>query len=140
MRRPDFHRVSLILEMTITHMKSLATSFPIPHIIGHVLMGGTEQMRHAAFVWQESAHMRATQMTHMPSLKPLPIRIPRFRREKKYTPKVFSALKTQVPQQAKKRFGVYQKAWSQGKRRTKSIYTKEPPRCLWGTSSQGIGV
>ena len=30
-------------------------------------------------------------------------------REKTYTPKVFSALKTQVPQQAKKRFGVYQK-------------------------------
>ena len=31
--------------------------------------------------------------------------------------KVFSALKTQVPQQAKKRFGVYQKACFKGKRR-----------------------
>ena len=33
-----------------------------------------------------------------------------------YTPKVFSALKTQAPQQAKKRFGVYQKACFQGKK------------------------
>ena len=32
-----------------------------------------------------------------------------FGREK-YTPKVFSALKTQVSQQANNRFGVYQKA------------------------------
>ena len=37
---------------------------------------------------------------------------------KKYTPKVFSALKTQVPQQAIKRFGVYQKASFQGKEKT----------------------
>ena len=36
---------------------------------------------------------------------------------KKYTPKGFSALKTQVPQQAKKRFGVYQKACFQGRRK-----------------------
>ena len=36
---------------------------------------------------------------------------------KKYTPKVFSALKTQVPQQPKKRFAVYQKLVFKGKRR-----------------------
>ena len=35
---------------------------------------------------------------------------------KKYTPKVFSALKTQVPQQAKKRFGVSRKACFQGEK------------------------
>ena len=47
---------------------------------------------------------------------------------KKYTPKGFSALKTQAPQQAKKDFGVYQKACFQGKRR-KNAYT---PKSLQG--------
>ena len=47
---------------------------------------------------------------------------------KKYTPKVFSALKTQVPQQAKKRFGVYQKACFQGKKK-ENTYT---PKSLQG--------
>ena len=46
----------------------------------------------------------------------------------KYTPKVFSALKTQVPQQAKKRFGVYQKACFQGKKK-ENTYT---PKSLQG--------
>ena len=41
---------------------------------------------------------------------------------KKYTPKVFSARKTQVPQQAKKRFGVYQKACFQGKKKEIHIH------------------
>ena len=45
-----------------------------------------------------------------------------FSEGKKYTPKMFSALKTQVPQQAKKRFGVYQKACFQGKKEGKYIY------------------
>ena len=41
---------------------------------------------------------------------------------------MFSALKTQVPQQAKKRFGVYQKACSQGKKK-ENTYT---PKSLQG--------
>ena len=44
--------------------------------------------------------------------------------KKKYTPKVFSALKTRVPQQAKKRFGVYQKACFQEKRREIHIHQR----------------
>ena len=52
---------------------------------------------------------------------------------KKYTPKLFSALKIQVSQQAKNRFGVYQKAGFNGEKRGKYIYTKEASRCLWGT-------
>ena len=47
---------------------------------------------------------------------------------KKYPPKVFSALKTQVPRQAKKRFGVYQKACFQGKQK-ENTYT---PKGLQG--------
>ena len=43
-------------------------------------------------------------------------------RREKYAPKVFSALKARVPQQAKKRFGEYQKACFQGKRK-KRTYT-----------------
>ena len=42
-----------------------------------------------------------------------------IRRGKKYTPKVFSVRKTQVPQQAQKRFGVYQKACFQGTKKDK---------------------
>ena len=42
--------------------------------------------------------------------------------------KVLSALRTQAPQQAKKRFGVYQKACFQGKRR-QNVYT---PKSLRG--------
>ena len=53
--------------------------------------------------------------------------------------KVFSALTTQVPQQATKRSGVLQKDCSQGKKRKIHIYTKEPSRCLWGTPSRSIG-
>ena len=47
---------------------------------------------------------------------------------KKYTPKVFSALKTQAAQQAKQGFGVYRKACFQRKRR-KNAYT---PKSLQG--------
>ena len=47
---------------------------------------------------------------------------------KKYTPEVCSALKTQVPQQAKKRFGVYQKACFQWKKK-ENTYT---PKSLQG--------
>ena len=57
--------------------------------------------------------------------------------------KVFSAPKTQLPQQAEKRFGVYQKAcFRLSSRLTEGnyIYTKEPLRCLWGTPSCSIGV
>ena len=46
----------------------------------------------------------------------------------KYTPKVFSGLKIQVPQQAKKRFGVYPKASFQGKKK-ENTYT---PKSLQG--------
>ena len=49
------------------------------------------------------------------------------RREKKYTPKVFSALKTQVPQQAEKGFCVHQKACFQGKR-MENTYTPKVPK------------
>ena len=45
-------------------------------------------------------------------------------RRKKCTPKVFSGLKTQVPQQAKKRFGVYHKACFQGKKK-ENTYTRQ---------------
>ena len=55
-------------------------------------------------------------------------RVTGARREKTYTPKVFSALKTQVPQQAKKRFAVYQKACFQG-RKKENTYT---PKSLQG--------
>ena len=44
------------------------------------------------------------------------------RRENTYTPKLFSAQKTQVPQQAKKRFGVYQKLVFKRKRRKIHIH------------------
>ena len=54
---------------------------------------------------------------------------------KKYTPKMFSALKTQVPQQQQPG----KKLVFRGKR-GKNIYTKEPSRCVWGTSSHSIGV
>ena len=50
---------------------------------------------------------------------------------KKYTPKVSSALKTQVPQQAKKRFGVYQKACLQGKKK-ENTYTPKRPQGVRG--------
>ena len=46
------------------------------------------------------------------------------RREKTYTPKVCSALKTQVPQPAKQRFGVYQKACFQGKEKENTCTPK----------------
>ena len=52
------------------------------------------------------------------------IRIAALWRENNYTPKVFSALKTQVPQQAKNRFGVFQKPCFQGKRRKISIHQR----------------
>ena len=52
----------------------------------------------------------------------------------KYTPKVFSALKTQVPQQAKKRFGVYQKACLQG-RKKENTYT---PKNLQGVCGEPL--
>ena len=65
----------------------------------------------------------------------------RYRREKSiHTPKVLSALKTQVPQQAKKMFGVYQKACFHGKKEGKYIYTKELSRCLCGTPARSVGV
>ena len=50
----------------------------------------------------------------------------------KNTAKVFSALKTQVPQQAKERFGVYRKAYFQGKR-GEIMYTPKslPGVCVW---------
>ena len=48
--------------------------------------------------------------------------------KKEYTPKVFSALKTQVPQQAKKRFGVYQKACFQGKKKENTYTVLSAPR------------
>ena len=51
---------------------------------------------------------------------------------KKYTPKVFSALKIQVPQQAKKRFGVYQKACFQGKKRENTCTPKSLQGGCWG--------
>ena len=51
---------------------------------------------------------------------------------KKYTPKVFSALKTQVPQQAKKRFGVYQKACFQGKKKENTYTPKSLQGGFWG--------
>ena len=38
---------------------------------GHFLTGGDGTGGYAIFVWQERARTRATQMTHMPSLKPL---------------------------------------------------------------------
>ena len=44
-----------------------------------------------------------------------------------YTPKVFSALKTPVPQQARKRFDVNQRSLFSGKE-GENIYTKEPSR------------
>ena len=47
---------------------------------------------------------------------------------KKYTPKVFSALKNQVPQQAKNRFGVYQKACLQEKKGTEKENRYTPKR------------
>ena len=47
----------------------------------------------------------------------------KFSDGKKYTPKVFSALKTEVPQQAKKRFGGFQRACFKGKK--ESAYTPE---------------
>ena len=53
---------------------------------------------------------------------------------KKYTPKVFSALKTQVSQQAKKRFGVYQKAYFQGKKK-ENTYT---PKRLQGVCGRPL--
>ena len=45
-----------------------------------------------------------------------------IQREKKYAPKVLSALKTQVPQQAKKRFGVYQKSCFQGEKKENTLH------------------
>ena len=63
-------------------------------------------------------------------LPPLMANIATFRRSyrsegRKYTPKAFSALKTQVLQQAKKRFGVYQNAgFSKGKRRKIHIHQR----------------
>ena len=42
----------------------------------------------------------------------------------KYTPKLFSARKSQVPQQAKKRLGIYPKARFQGKRRKIHIHQR----------------
>ena len=60
---------------------------------------------------------------------------------KKFTPKVFSAVKTEMPQLAKKRGLVYTKLLVfKGKEGKHHIYAKKPPRCLWGTSSQSIGV
>ena len=52
--------------------------------------------------------------------------------------KVFSALKNQVRQQAKKRFGVYQKVFSREKK--EKTYTKEPCWCWRGTCSYSIRV
>ena len=76
-----------------------------------------------------------------------------LRREKKYTPKVFSAPKTQVPQQAKKRFGVYtKKLVVKGKEGKKHIHQTAFQVCVcmcvcvcvcvcvWGSSSHSIGV
>ena len=51
---------------------------------------------------------------------------------KKCTPKVFSALKTQVPQQAKKRFGVYRKACFQGKKKENTYTPKSLQGGCWG--------
>ena len=57
----------------------------------------------------------------------------------KYTPKVFSALKTQVPQQEKKVLCKPTSLFSREKEGN-YIYTKEPSRCLWGTLSRSISV
>ena len=61
--------------------------------------------------------------------------------EQRYTPKVFSALTSQVPQQAKRGLVYIKKLVFNGKEE-KNICTpkKEPSRCLWGTSSHSIGV
>ena len=55
---------------------------------------------------------------------------------KKYTPKVFSALKTQEPEQAKKRLGVYQKACFQGKRRKIHIHQRAFEAVVGGPFAQ----
>ena len=44
---------------------------PICGRVRHSLTGGGRNGGYATFVWQERAQTRATQMTHMPSLKPL---------------------------------------------------------------------
>ena len=48
------------------------------------------------------------------------------------TPKVFSALRTRVSQQAKKRFGVYQKACFQGKKKENTYTPKSLQGGCWG--------
>ena len=55
-----------------------------------------------------------------------------YYRTETYTQKVFSALKTQVPQQAKKRFGVYQKACFQGKKKENAYTPKSLQGACWG--------
>ena len=60
------------------------------------------------------------------------ISLENFRREKSIHTKVFSALKTQVPQQAKNRFGVYQKACFQGKKKGPEKETTYTPKRLPG--------
>ena len=58
---------------------------------------------------------------------------------KKYTPLLFSARKTQVPQQAKKRLGVYQKACFQGKKK-ENTYTPKRLQGVCGGPLRGALV
>ena len=57
-----------------------------------------------------------------------------------YTPKVFSAMKTEVSQQAKKEVWCIPKSSFSREKEGKYIYTKELSRWLLRTPSRSIGV
>ena len=58
----------------------------------------------------------------------------------RYTPKVFSALRNQVRQQAAKEVWCIPKCLFLRERRGTYIHTKEASRCARGTSSDSVGV
>ena len=57
--------------MQIWSSKSLVLCRATGSVFGRFLTGGERNGGYATFVWQALAHTRATQMTHMASLKPL---------------------------------------------------------------------
>ena len=77
------------------------------------------------------------------SLRPQDVRgpcDPQFKRGKKNTPKMFSALRNQGPQQAKQEVRCIPKLFFLNGRKERHIYTKEPSRCLRATSSHTVLV
>ena len=63
-----------------------------------------------------------------------------FRGTQKYTPKVFSALRNQVPQQAKTEVWCILNCLLSREKEGENMYTKVPFKCLLGSASHGIGV